>query len=132
MKAHLIRRGKQYAVKFFDEENQRWSHLSLKTSKKAIADLRFGTFLKDRQKTELLGELKVQPIKLKDLVKEFLSYMEAKRSTRYAKLRQILVLACRILALLVLVLAVAVALGGYYTCYHCATAPTRAMLSGPN
>ena len=86
MKAHLIRRGKQYTVKFFDEENQRWSHQSLKTSKKALADLRFGAFLKDRQKTELLGEFNVQPIKLSDLVKEFLSYMESKRSPRYAKL----------------------------------------------
>jgi hypothetical protein len=33
--------------------------------------------------------------------------------------------------LLIIALAIAVAAGGYFTYYHCATAPTQAMLSGP-
>jgi Heavy-metal resistance len=35
-------------------------------------------------------------------------------------------------ALLIIALAGAAALGGYFTYYHFATAPTQAMLSGPN
>ena len=61
MKAHLIRRNKHYSVKFYNPETRKWSHRSLKTTKKAIADLRFGQFLAERHKKELLGELNVEP-----------------------------------------------------------------------
>jgi hypothetical protein len=53
---------------------------SLKTTKKAIADLRFGQFLEESHKKELLGELNVEPIPLRVLAKEFLDYVEANRS----------------------------------------------------
>ena len=86
MKAHLIRRGKHYAAKFYNPETRKWSHQSLKTTKKALADLRFGQFLEDRHKKELLGELNVEPVPLRILVKEFLEYMEANRSEKYTKL----------------------------------------------
>ena len=81
MKAHLIRRGKHYAAKFYNPETRKWSHQSLKTTKKALADLRFGQFLEDRHKKELLGELNVEPVPLRILVKEFLEYMEANDNT---------------------------------------------------
>src|SRR6267143_973683 len=48
MKAHLIRRGKHYAVKFLDAQSGRWSHRSLKTTKKAIAAIREGRALNRR------------------------------------------------------------------------------------
>src|SRR5438093_1108112 len=86
MKPCLVKRGKQYAVKFFDEEKQRWTHQSLKTGKKAIAQQRFGDFIKDQHKKEFLGDLGIQPVPLKRLVSEFLSYMESKRSRQYAQL----------------------------------------------
>jgi integrase len=86
MKAHLIRRAKHYAVKFYNPETRKWSHRSLKTTKKAIADLRFGQFLEERHKKELLGELKVEPVSLQVLAKEFLEYVEANRSEKYARL----------------------------------------------
>lgn len=79
MKAHLIRRGNHYAVKFYDHGTRRWSHQSLRTTKKAIANLRFGQFLEDGHKKELLGELNVEPVSLQVLVQEFLDYMEANR-----------------------------------------------------
>lgn len=86
MKSTLVRRGKFYSVRYFDEQRRRWTHKSLKTSKKAVADQRYGDFLKDWQKTELLGQFRVQPIPLSKLVTDFLKYMESKRSPRYVKL----------------------------------------------
>src|SRR5262245_36899001 len=86
MKAHLIRRGKNYAVKFYSPETRKWSHRSLKTTKKDLADLRFGQFLEERHKKELLGELNVEPVFLEVLAKEFLDYVEANRSEKYARL----------------------------------------------
>jgi len=86
MKAHLIRRGRHYAVKFYDPETRKWSHQSLKTTKRAIADLRFGQFIEAGHKKELLGEFNVQPVTLSTLVKEFLDYMEANRAEAYTKL----------------------------------------------
>ncbi len=86
MKAHLIRRNKHYAVKFYNPETRKWSHRSLKTTKKAIADLRFGQFLQERHKKELLGELNVEPVPLQVLAKEFLDYLEANRSEKYRRL----------------------------------------------
>src|SRR6267142_609768 len=86
MKPCLVKRGKQYAVKYFNEEKRRWSHQSLGTSKRAIADQRFGDFIKDLHKKEFLGELGVQPIALSELVSEFLNYMESKKSPRYVQL----------------------------------------------
>jgi hypothetical protein len=86
MKAHLIRRHKHYAVKFYNPETRKWSHRSLKTTKKAIADLRFGQFLEERHKKELLGELNVEPVPLRVLAKEFLDYLEANRSEKYTRL----------------------------------------------
>jgi hypothetical protein len=41
----------------------------LKTTKKALADLRFGQFLEDRHKKELLGELNVEPVPLRVVVR---------------------------------------------------------------
>lgn len=86
MKAHLIRRGKHYAVKFYNPETRKWSHRSLKTTKKALADLRFGQFLEERHKKEILGELNVEPVSLQVLAKEFLDYVEANRSEKYTRL----------------------------------------------
>jgi len=86
MKAHLIRRNTHYSVKFYNPETRKWSHRSLKTTKKAIADLRFGQFIEDRHKKELLGELNVEPVPLQALAKEFLEYVEANRSEKYARL----------------------------------------------
>jgi integrase len=86
MKAHLIRRGKHYAVKFFDAQNHKWWHRSLKTTKRALADLRFGQFLEASYKKELLGEFNVEAVPLSTLVKEFLEYMQANRSEAYTKL----------------------------------------------
>jgi hypothetical protein len=83
MKPCLVKRGKQYAVKYFDTEKLRWSHQALGTDKRAIADLRFGDFIRDQQKKELLGNLGIEPIALSKLVSEFLEYMESKRSPRY-------------------------------------------------
>jgi hypothetical protein len=57
----------------------------LKTTQKALADLRFGQFLEDRHK-ELPGELNVEPVPLRVLVKELLESMEANRSEKYKKL----------------------------------------------
>src|SRR5712691_6287768 len=85
MKAHLIRRGKHYAVKLFDPTTRKWSHQSLKTTKKAIANLRFGQFLEENYRKELLGEFSIEPAPLRVLVKEFLDYMEANRSSSYTK-----------------------------------------------
>src|SRR5215468_9469871 len=82
MKAHLIRRNKHYAVKFYHTETRKWSHRSLKTTKKAIADLRFGQFLEERHKKEL----NVEPVPLHILAKEFLDYLEANRSEKYTRL----------------------------------------------
>ena len=86
MKSTLVKRGKFYSVRFFDEQRRRWTHKSLKTAKKAVADQRYGVFLKDCQKTELLGQFRVQPVPLSKLVTDFLEYMESKRSPRYVKL----------------------------------------------
>ena len=86
MKSTLVKRGKFYSVRYFDEQRRRWTHKSLKTAKKAVADQRYGDFLKDCQKTELLGQFRVQPVPLSKLVTDFLEYMESKRSPRYVKL----------------------------------------------
>jgi len=86
MKAHLIRRGKHYAVKFYNPETRAWSHQSLKTTKRAVANLRFGQFIEEGHKKELLGELNVEPAPLRAGVKEFLDYMEANRSQAYTRL----------------------------------------------
>src|SRR5437870_1548811 len=63
----LVKRGKQYAVKYFNEEKRRWTHQSLGTSKRAIADQRIGGFIKDLHKKEFLGEVGVEPIALSRL-----------------------------------------------------------------
>ena len=72
MKSTLVKRGKFYSVRYFDEQRRGWTHTSLKTSKKAVADQRYGDFLKDCQKTELLGQFRVQPVPLSKLVTDFL------------------------------------------------------------
>src|SRR5947209_20170537 len=86
LKSTLVKRGKFYSVRYFDEQRRRWTHTSLKTSKKAVADQRHGDFLKDCQKTELLGQFGVQPVPLSKLVTDFLEYLEWKRCPRYVTL----------------------------------------------
>jgi len=86
MKPCLVKRGKQYAVKYFNEEKRRWTHQSLGTAKRALADQRFGDFIKDQNKKQILGDLGVEPITLDKLVSEFLNYMESKKAPRYVQL----------------------------------------------
>ena len=86
MRAHLVRRGNYYAIKYYNPQTSTWSHRSLKTSKKATADLRFGQFLIEGHKKELLGTFGVEPVELRVLVQEFLDYMGANRSDAYTKL----------------------------------------------
>jgi len=86
MKPCLVKRGKQYAVKYFNDEKRRWSHQSLGTSKRAVADQRFGDFIKDLNKKKFLGDLGVEPISFNKLVAEFLNYMESKKAPRYVQL----------------------------------------------
>jgi integrase len=86
MKPCLVKRGNQYAVKYFNEEKRRWSHQSLGTTKRAVADRKFGEFIRDQQKKEFLGDLGVEPITLTKLVSEFLDYMESKRAPRYVQI----------------------------------------------
>ena len=68
MKPCLVKRGKQYAVKYYNEEKRRWTHQSLGTTKRAVADQKFGDFIKDQNKKEFLGNLGVEPITLAKLV----------------------------------------------------------------
>jgi hypothetical protein len=58
----------------------------LKTTKKALADLRFAKFLEQGLKKEFLGEFDVEPAPLATLVKVFLDYVEANRSAAYLKI----------------------------------------------
>ena len=73
-------------MKYYNEEKRRWTHQSLGTTKRAVADQKFGDFIKDQNKKEFLGNLGVEPITLAKLVIEFLNYMESKKAPRYVQI----------------------------------------------